>query len=61
MSIYKDLRWQEILHGKKEWCVAERTPSACDLFEVQFVDPLRELRDEGHIAIDEVSAPAPGQ
>jgi hypothetical protein len=55
-----DIR-QEILHGKSEWSVAERTREACDLFEVQAVEPLRELRDEGRIGIDEKSAPAPGQ
>jgi hypothetical protein len=61
MSVFKDSRWQEILDGKREWSVAERTLEACDLFEVQVVDPLRQLRDEGRIAIEEVSAPAPGQ
>ncbi len=61
MSIFKDSRWQEILDGKKEWFVAERTPAACDLFEVQVVDPLRQLRNEGRIAIEEVSAPTLGR
>jgi len=60
MSVFKDSCWQEILDGKREWCVAERTPAACDLFEVQVVDPLRQLRDEGRIAIEEVSAPILG-
>lgn len=31
------------------------------MFEVQVVEPLRQLRNEGHIAIEEVSAAAPGQ
>jgi hypothetical protein len=61
MSVFKDSLWQEILHRKSEWSVAERTPEACDLFEVQVVEPLRELRDEGRIGIVEKSAPAPGQ
>jgi hypothetical protein len=61
MSVFKDSRWQEILDGEKEWSVADRTPGACDLFEVQFVAPLRQLRDEGRIVLEEVSAPAPGR
>jgi hypothetical protein len=60
MSVFKKSRWQEILDGKKEWSIADRTPEACDLFEVQFVAPLRQLRDEGRIAIEEVSAPSLG-
>jgi len=61
MSVYKDSLWQEIKDGKSEWFVAERTPEACDLFEVQVVEPLRQLRDDGRIAIHEKSAPSPGQ
>ena len=61
MSVFKDSLWQKILHGKSEWSVAERTREECDLFEVQVVEPLRQLRDDGRIAIDEKSAPAPGQ
>ena len=61
MSVFKDSLWQEIKDGKSEWFVVERTPSACDLFDVQVVEPLRQLRDEGRISIDEKSAPSPGQ
>ena len=61
MSVFKDSRWQEILDGKREWFVAEQTPAACVLFKVKVVQPLRELRDEGRITIEEVSAPAPGR
>jgi hypothetical protein len=61
MSVHKDSLWQEIKDGKSEWFVAGRTPEACDLFEVQVVEPLRQLRDDGRIAIDEKSAPSPGQ
>jgi hypothetical protein len=53
MSVFKDSLWQEIKDGKSEWFVAERTPEACDLFEVQVVEPLRQLRDDGRIAIHE--------
>jgi hypothetical protein len=61
MSVFKDSLWQEILHGKSEWSVAERSPEVCDLFEVQVVEPLRELKDEGRISIDEKNAPVPGR
>jgi hypothetical protein len=61
MSVYKDSLWQEIKDGKSEWFVAERTPEACDLFEVQVIEPLRQVRDDGRIAIHEKSAPSPGQ
>jgi hypothetical protein len=62
MSVYKDSLWREIQDFRKtEWSVAERTPEACDLFEVQVVEPLRQLRDEVRISIDEKSAPAPGR
>jgi hypothetical protein len=61
MSVFKDSRWQEILDGKREWGISERTSEACDLFEVQVVGPLRQLRDERRIVIEEVEAPAPGQ
>jgi hypothetical protein len=59
MSIFKDKIWQEILDGKKSWTVSEKTSQACDLFEVQVVSPLRTLRDEGRIRIDEIKAPMP--
>jgi hypothetical protein len=61
MSVNKDSRWQEILDGKREWFVTEQTPAACDLFEVTVVQPLRQLRDEGRVTIEEVSAPTPGR
>jgi hypothetical protein len=61
MSVFKDSLRQEILDGKREWFVAGRTPEACDSFEVEVVEPLRQLRDEGYIAIQEKSAPAPGR
>ena len=61
MSVFKDSLWQKILHGKSAWSVAEHTPEACDLFEVQVVEPLRQLRDEGRISIDEKTAPVPGR
>ena len=61
MSVFKDSLWQEIKDGKSDWFVAERTPQTCDLFEVQVVEPLRQLKDDGRIAILEKSAPAAGQ
>ena len=47
--------------GKKSGLLQSATPAACDLFEVQVVDPLRQLRNEGRIAIEEVSAPTLGR
>ena len=53
MSVFKDKVWREILDGKREWVVSSQTPEACDLFEVQYVLPLRELRKEGRIKTEE--------
>ncbi len=61
MSIFKDRLWQAILDGKKDWQVSEKTPEACDLFEVEIVRPLRALQNDGLIKIEEVEAPMPGQ
>jgi len=61
MSIFKDSVRTEILDGKREWSVSERTAEACDLFEVQVVRPLRELRDKGCIETHEIGAPVPGR
>jgi hypothetical protein len=58
MSVFKDSRWQEILDAKKEWSVKEHSPDEPDLFEVEVVVPLRELRDEGRITIQEVESPS---
>ena len=61
MSVFKDSRWKEILDGKREWSVSERTPAACNLFEVREVHPLRQLRDEGRIDTEEIPAPVSGR
>lgn len=61
MSVFKDRVWKEILDGKRSWSVPERTPQACDLFEVQVVVPLRELKEEGRIQTKEIQGPVPGR
>ena len=61
MSVFKDKIRKQILDGKKSWSVSERTPEACDRFEVEVVFPLRELRSEGCIEIRELQGPMPGQ
>jgi hypothetical protein len=47
MSVFKDNLRREILDGKTTWTPTERTAEAYDLFDVQIVQPLRELHAEG--------------
>ena len=42
-------RWREILDGKKDWDITELSERDEDVFHVQYVLPLRQLRDEGRI------------
>ena len=46
---YYDARWREILDGKKAWDIKELPERDEDVFHVQYVLPLRQLRDEGRI------------
>ncbi len=58
MSVFKHNIWNQILDGtKKSWHVSDRTAEAFDLFEVEVVEPLRELAAEHKIDIEEVEAP----
>ena len=42
-------RWREILDGKKAWDINELPERDEDAFHVQYVLPLRQLRDEGKV------------
>jgi hypothetical protein len=46
---YVAARWREILDGKKAWDIKELLERDEDVFHVQYVLPLRQLRDEGRI------------
>jgi len=61
MSVFKHGILNQILDGTKKWEPADSTPQALDLFEVEVVFRLRQLRDEGRIEIEEVNSPSPGQ
>jgi len=61
MSVFKHKVWNQILDGKRSWSVREHENEDVNLFEVEVVTPLRELRDEGRIDTEEVKAPSPGQ
>ena len=61
MSQFKKAIWKRIKDGERDWKVPQSTSEACDLFEIEIVQPLRDLRDEGRVAIKEVEAPCPGR
>lgn len=46
---YVAARWGEILDGKKAWDIHDLSEVDEDVFHVQYVLPLRQLRDEGKI------------
>jgi hypothetical protein len=46
---YVAARWREILDGKTAWDITELPERDEDVFHVQYVLPLRQLRDEGRI------------
>jgi hypothetical protein len=61
MSVFSQNIWNQILDGQKRWEPTDNSPNAQDRFELEVVSPLRELRDEGRIEIEEVKSPSPGQ
>ncbi len=59
--MFKHKIWQRIQDGETEWKPMDASSEALDLFEVEVVAPLRELRDEGRIELEEIASPAPGR
>ena len=51
MSVFADKLRQQISEGIGCWKAPAQTPEALDLFEVEVVEPLRELQAEGSITL----------